>query len=311
MNHPLEGLSHILEETLTLLWSYITSPQKRLFVGYLSSAAILACWVYIRTRPPLSLTRYLFPKHVWLGRSAHIDYLLALVNGLLKVALVGQFVGFSYHVAQWSRATLESTLGAPSHSLGETETLVVYTVALLLAGDLSVYLVHRAMHQIPVLWRFHKIHHSATTLTPFTLLRVHPVELLVNNGRSILMAGLVTGMVSYFTAHRIDVVTFLGVNMASFLFFTLGANLRHSQIPLAYWSPVERILSSPRQHQIHHSNDPAHHDRNFGSKFALWDWIGGSLVLSKDTKELTYGLGSQESKQYTTLKQALFSPFRP
>ena len=59
-----------------------------------------------------------------------------------------------------------------------------------------------------------------------------------------------------------------------------GANLRHSHVKLKYPSFLEYIFISPHQHQIHHSDNPIHFNKNMGSKLAIWDWLLGTLVLS-------------------------------
>lgn len=54
--------------------------------------------------------------------------------------------------------------------------VLCFTLCHFLLDDLSKYLVHRALYRWPVLWAFHKVHHSAITLTPLTVYRTHPLE---------------------------------------------------------------------------------------------------------------------------------------
>ena len=101
------------------------------------------------------------------------------------------------------------------------------------------------MHKLPFLWEFHKIHHSATSLNPLTQYRIHPFELIINNIRSILIFGLVTGLFDYLSAHQIDKLVFLGVNVFHFIFLLLGANLRHSHVKLKYpkfWTTFAKTI---------------------------------------------------------------------
>ena len=165
------------------------------------------------------------------------------------------------------------------------------------------------MHKVPFLWEFHKIHHSATSLNPLTQYRIHPFELIINNIRSILIFGLVTGLFDYLSAHQIDKLVFLGVNIFHFIFLLLGANLRHSHVKLRYPKFLEYILISPFQHQIHHSNNPKHFSKNMGSKLALWDWMLGTLVLSKSVGKISFGV-DKDSSQFDSLLKNLLSPFK-
>lgn len=164
------------------------------------------------------------------------------------------------------------------------------------------------MHKIPFLWEFHKIHHSATELNPFTQYRIHPVELIINNARGIFVKGVITGIFMYMANGSISLYTFIGVNVFNFLFLFWGANLRHSHVRLKYFNFLEYILISPFQHQIHHSNKPEHYDRNLGSRFAFWDYLFGTLVRSENTGKIEFGLGEREDKDYQTFAQNLLNP---
>ena len=101
----------------------------------------------------------------------------------------------------------------------------------------------------------------------------------------------------------------MGVNVFHFVFIFLGANLRHSHVKLKYPKFLEYILISPFQHQIHHSNNPKHFNKNMGSKLALWDWILGTLVLSKSVGRISFGVDKDNSK-FDNLFKSLFNPFK-
>ena len=304
----MEYCSEILLASLDILWAQFASPDSRLFLGYWCTSFLLATWVYFRTRSTGSFLAFLAPKKSWYGPSFRLDIKLILFNSLFKVYLGGQFVYFSLALASGTKEGLEWVLGPLSPGLGPTQTLISYTLALLFLNDFAAYWLHRAMHEVPFLWRIHRIHHTATTLTPLTLLRVHPLELLLNHSRSIGVAGLTAGFFDYCSTSPLSLATFLGVSIGNFLFFAWGSNLRHSHIPLSYWNWLERIFISPHQHQIHHSVLPEHHHRNFGSKFALWDWAMGTLTMTEETRDLRFGVAMSEGKQ-PTLLAALGTPF--
>lgn len=196
-------------------------------------------------------------------------------------------------------------VGLRTVSLTVAETLLYYTITITIVGDLSVYLVHFLMHKVSFLWEFHKIHHAATSLNPITQYRIHPAELIINNARGIIVFGLITGLFDYLSNHQINMVTFIGVNAFSFVFLLLGANLRHSHVRLKYWNWVEYIFISPFQHQIHHSDKLAHFNKNLGSKLALWDWIFGTLLRSKQVTTVKFGLRKENSNYHSFLDNLL------
>jgi sterol desaturase/sphingolipid hydroxylase (fatty acid hydroxylase superfamily) len=166
------------------------------------------------------------------------------------------------------------------------------------------------MHKVPFLWEFHKIHHSATTLNPITQYRLHPVELILNNLSYFVVSAILMGVGDYFYQGVINQAVYAEVNIFAMLFLFWGSNLRHSHVKLRYFNFVERLVISPFQHQIHHSNNPAHFDKNLGAKFALWDWLFGTLIRSEKQKTLRFGLGSKESSHYDTFLKTLYQPFK-
>jgi sterol desaturase/sphingolipid hydroxylase (fatty acid hydroxylase superfamily) len=127
-------------------------------------------------------------------------------------------------------------------------------------------------------------------LTPLTVYRNHPVESLFFALRGVLATGLVTGIFFHLFRGRAVQADILGANAIGFVFNLVGGNLRHSHVWISYGRFLERILISPAQHQIHHSSDPSHYGRNFGSWLAIWDGLGGSLHLAGTERPLDFGL---------------------
>jgi sterol desaturase/sphingolipid hydroxylase (fatty acid hydroxylase superfamily) len=167
--------------------------------------------------------------------------------------------------------------------------VLLFTVVGFVADDFTRYVVHRAMHAFPALWQIHQVHHSAEVLTPATVYRVHPVEVFLHQVRGRATLGLVCGVFAY-VAPGATWVEVLGVDVMTFAWCALGANLRHSQVWLSYGPSIERLVISPAQHQLHHSADRAHWDRNFGSAFAVWDALFGTLLRAGPRQRLRYGL---------------------
>ena len=78
---------------------------------------------------------------------------------------------------------------------------------------------------------------------------------------------------------------------------------------LSYPTWLEKIFISPFQHQIHHSDNPAHFNKNLGSKLALWDWLFGTLVRSREVGKIQFGIG-QENKDFKSFWQNIYMPFK-
>ena len=299
----------LILEGLEMPISYLLNPSKRLFYFYLVSSLIIAYYVYYQSKIQYSFLKYLFHKKVWASKSAFVDYGLVFFNGIIKVFLIAPFLVFGLYFSIYVNDFLVDIFNYPSFSLSQTQTLVLFTISITMLTDFSTYIVHLVMHKLPILWEFHKVHHSATTLNPITQYRIHPIELIISNIKGILIFGITTGIFDYLSDHQVHKMMFFGANAFSFIFMFWGANLRHSHVKLKYFNFLEYVFISPFQHQIHHSNKPEHYDRNLGAKLALWDWMFGTLVLSKSVREIRFGLVEKDEKQLNSFLKNLWYPF--
>jgi sterol desaturase/sphingolipid hydroxylase (fatty acid hydroxylase superfamily) len=168
--------------------------------------------------------------------------------------------------------------------------LVVAAVAGFVATDFSLYWTHRIFHRYPGLWRAHKLHHSPPVLTPLTGFRFWPHEVFVHMASGGFFQGVALGMVAGAAGAQVSPMTLLGVNVLMLAWSLAFSHLRHSHVPIPYPRWLSHILISPHMHQVHHSSDPAHHDRNFGTTFAVWDWMFGTLYLPRRDERFRFGL---------------------
>ena len=95
---------------------------------------------------------------------------------------------------------------------------ILFTTTLFILDDAAKYVIHRALHRIPLLWCFHRVHHTAETLTPFTVYRTHPVEGIIFALRAIFVQALAIGVFFFFFGDRVELLTLLGANIFSFFF---------------------------------------------------------------------------------------------
>lgn len=288
-----------LRAGLTAPLGYPFDPASRIYWLFLVSAAamaLLALYLQSRCGPRggfFALAgRSLFSRRHWFNRSTATDLSLLLGNSTLRALLVIPLLGSHLLATLWVARTLQTHLGnAPDWQLHWFAIASLYTLTFFLVEDLSRFSLHMAMHRVPFLWRFHRLHHSAQRLTPLTLFRVHPVEMTLYYGRGLVVFGLVSGVFVYLFGRQLSGLDVLGVDILGFAFNFLGANLRHSHIWLTF-GPLERWLISPAQHQLHHSAAPEHRDRNFGTTLTLWDRLSGTHIpAGARPRRLVFGLG--------------------
>jgi sterol desaturase/sphingolipid hydroxylase (fatty acid hydroxylase superfamily) len=293
----------------------MVQTNKRIFYPYLLSSTLMA-FVYFRLvylkkqgHKSRSFFQYIFPKSIWWHRSAIIDYQLFFVNNILKILLVAPYLVAHLSAAYMVTSSWEKLLGYQDAVLLDVGYInLLYSIVFILIADFSRFFFHYCFHKIPFLWQFHKVHHTAEVMTPMTLYRVHPFEYICLKMRSVFIFGLVTGSFYFWFRTGLQPVSVLKIHGAIFVFNLLGANLRHSHIPIRFGQRLEKIFISPAQHQIHHSNAPIHYDKNFGSIFALWDRFFGTLEISSAQQNIKFGIEATEQKEYNTLIANIWKP---
>jgi len=268
---------------------YFFNMHQRVFWGYMLVALVLSVVVFWRQ---LELIKRQFSKEVLLHPSAKLDYVYFLLMGLIKVLIIIPLLIGVNEVALFMVLKMQSWFGYVERIRVDSDYLLVsYTLTLFIVNDFSRYWVHRLLHMVPFLWRFHRVHHSAEVLNPLTFYRVHPLENILFGLRYALVTGLVTALFIYFFGAGIGLIQFMGVNVIIFVFLLIGANLRHSHIPLGYGKRWEKWFISPYQHQLHHTTKYCH--QNFGSYLAIWDRVFGTLVTGKK-RNIVFGLPKEE-----------------
>jgi sterol desaturase/sphingolipid hydroxylase (fatty acid hydroxylase superfamily) len=167
----------------------------------------------------------------------------------------------------------------------------------LLGLDAVSYLWHRANHQIPILWRFHQVHHADASFHITTALRFHPGELLLA------------------LPVRLAAILALGVPPEGVLLFELVfgvANLvEHGNFDLpGRLDPLaQRLLITPALHRAHHACDWRDLDTNFGTVFSVWDRLARTFRASERERRVVTGLPTWSRLEPPSLGESLLLPF--
>ncbi|OUR96967.1 hypothetical protein A9Q84_11565 [Halobacteriovorax marinus] len=263
-------------------------PANRLYFLYLISSLII---VFLFSKEG----RKIFSKKYWLHQSAVFDYKIFLFNQFLKILVIIPLMFSVFQVSSLMLSFLYQVFGNVKALVVSDQNLVwIFTITSFVLNDFARFFMHFLMHKIPVLWNFHRTHHTATVLTPFTLFRNHPVEVLLSQFRNLISYSLISTIFLFLFNKQVGGVDILGVNIFGFAFNFIGSNLRHSHIFLGY-GPLEYFFISPAQHQIHHARASKFYDKNFGVAIALWDFIFGSLVISKKIEMTSFGVDELET----------------
>ena len=289
------------------------NSQQRLFYGYLLCALVIA-FIWLAKTTSLNLRSNLISAlglKQWRSRSAFADYKIIIINKAIFLFIVPLLIT-KLTIATAMFELMHQAFSQRIHlsnDIPRGAIIAAFTLFIFVLDDFARFYLHKLMHQIPWLWQFHNTHHSATSLTPLTVLRTHPVEGLLFALRSAVVQGLSIAVFIFFFADKVDLYTALKVNVLVFAFNIAGSNLRHSHIAIHYWRWLENILISPAQHQIHHSVEPRHFNKNYGATIALWDKLANSHCYSEPQHPLNFGLNKKQSASEHSLYNLYLAPF--
>jgi sterol desaturase/sphingolipid hydroxylase (fatty acid hydroxylase superfamily) len=232
---------------------------------------------YIKLVVPVALLALFWCWETWRpffgqpeGRGRHAVQNLAIA--LFNTVLLGLVAGLATAaLTDWSRRNeygLLRVLGVDGPGR--------FLLALVLL-DGWMYAWHRANHAIPLLWRFHRMHHSDRHMDVTTATRFHLGEYV---GSSVLRLGLIP-LVGF---ELWDLVVYDTLVIAVTQF-------HHADISIGRWDRWLRwLIVTPFMHKVHHSDRRLETDSNYSTLLSVWDRLFGSFRRRPDPKTLVFGL---------------------
>ncbi|MCZ6596714.1 MAG: sterol desaturase family protein [Planctomycetota bacterium] len=217
------------------------------------------------------------------------DLFYLVFNGHLYALLVGGVIG-------WIVLRAEGVLSAlsilPENRLMDGWPFAAQLVVYLLVSDFLQWSVHILLHRVPLLWQFHKVHHSVKVMDWAANFRFHWMELVVY--RSLLYVPLL----------------YLGGGGEALfvvaVFATSWGHFNHSNVSVEL-GPLGYVMNSPRMHMWHHdTSDEGGVFKNFGIVLSLWDWLFGTAFWPRDRAPERLGYPGDEDMPADLPRQVLF-----
>lgn len=299
-------MTQTLLDLVSVLAGPFVEPASRTWWGALLVSALVVAGFAAVKRPGWTWAGV---RAVLRHPSTKLDVQLYLGRQLLRWGFAVGGVGVAWLFATRAVRWMDGAVGRPDlTAVPEPVVVGLYALSLFVLGDLSRYLLHRVMHRVPALWALHQVHHSAEVLTPLTFHRLHPLESALYQARGVAVTGSMAALFFWLFRERATDLTLLGVPVAGLALNAVFGNLRHSHVWLRFPAAVEGVFLSPAQHQVHHSAEARHFDRNFGTWLAVWDRLGGSLLVSEEAPPARFGLDAPNHGH--DLLSAWFGPLR-
>jgi sterol desaturase/sphingolipid hydroxylase (fatty acid hydroxylase superfamily) len=212
----------------------------------------------------------LFPRHRGQPlRRAQVgtDLAYLLVTPLLNVVTITVAVVVGVASLAW----------LPGLALRPLVALVPASVAPLLGValfDFAIYWVHRWSHEVPLMWRFHAIHHSTQYLDWVSGFRIHPLD------GALLAPPFVFLLAAGFSPEYTGVLAAVQIVTGIFL----HANVRWR------WRPLHRVVITPEFHHWHHTAERNAIHSNYSVFLPLWDQLFGTYHMPRDRRPEHYGI---------------------
>ena len=143
---------------------------------------------------------------------------------------------------------------------------LVQVALLVVVMDFFRYWYHRWMHESPIGWRWHAVHHSSRRLYWLNGVRSHPLESLINN--------------------FIWVVPFTLIQAPAEIVFVAGivgriiGRFQHTNVDVDM-GVFDYIFSSAKNHRYHHSKKIEEGNSNYGGDVIIWDHLFGTFYMPK------------------------------
>jgi sterol desaturase/sphingolipid hydroxylase (fatty acid hydroxylase superfamily) len=173
--------------------------------------------------------------------------------------------------------------------------IAIRVVIGLLVVDFVDFSSHRLRHRIPLLWRFHTIHHSAPHMSFWASLRSHPVDVII--GGTLLA-------IPFLIVRESAMVFGLVFAIRTVLFYFHHSNVR------VRLGRLDSVFVTPQWHRIHHSTLHEHYDTNFGATLTIWDRLFRTALVPGPDDFPPVGLGPElcppDAENITGVPQALF-----
>jgi sterol desaturase/sphingolipid hydroxylase (fatty acid hydroxylase superfamily) len=158
----------------------------------------------------------------------------------------------------------------------------VQLLILFVVADFIQWNVHILLHRIPVLWEFHKVHHSVKEMSFNAHFRFHFMEtIFYKTALYIPLAMIGFGIQEFIIVH---------------LFTVLIGHLNHANLNWNY-GPLQYIFNNPRMHIWHHAKELPKHKpfgMNYGISLSIWDYLFKTNYVPKNGQNIELGFEGDE-----------------
>ncbi len=252
-------------------------------------AVSLIVWI-LEILFPWRKEQRLFRKDFWLD-TFYMFFNFFLLNLIVLIALSNSAEAFFNDIL--------GTVGlsVQSFQLFDVKSLPLWAGLLIffLVSDFVQWNTHRLLHRVPILWNFHKVHHSVKEMGFAAHLRYHWMEPVVYKSLLYVPIAIIGG----FDVQQVAIVHFSALAIG---------HLNHANLGWDY-GILKYIFNNPKMHIWHHAKHLPKERKygvNFGLSLSLWDYIFKTNHIPSDGRDIELGFSGDENFPQGFLEQELY-----
>lgn len=289
----MEKYSDIISKSYSGYWNYLKHQiiQVNHWDNFFYGLIIISFLVWIlEIAFPWRKEQSIFRKDFWLD-TFYMFYNFFLLNLIVLIALSNTTAEFFNDILGVFGWHIDSLQVFDVDDLPKGLGLFIFFII----SDFVQWNTHRLLHRVPLLWNFHKVHHSVKEMGFAAHLRYHWMEPVVYKSLLYIPIAIIGG----FDAQDVAIVYFFSIAIGHLNHANLGWN----------YGPLKYVLNNPKMHIWHHAKKMPEHVKfgvNYGLTLSVWDYLFHTDYIPYDGKDIELGFENDEAFPKNFLTQSIY-----
>ena len=289
----MEKYIDIIKNSYSGYWNYLKNELINInhwdnyFYGLILIS--IAVWL-LEIAFPWRKEQSIFRKDFWLD-SFYMFFNFFLLNLIVIIALSNTAAAFFDDMLDFIGLSVSSFQLFEVNQLPKILGLFIFFIV----ADFVQWNTHRLLHRVPILWNFHKVHHSVKEMGFAAHLRYHWMEPVVYKTLLYVPLAIIGG----FKAQDVAIVHFFNI--------TIG-HLNHANLGWDY-GVLKYVFNNPKMHIWHHAKELPKHAKfgiNYGITLSIWDYLFKTNHIPHDGRDIELGFDGDEHFPKDFIQQELY-----
>jgi sterol desaturase/sphingolipid hydroxylase (fatty acid hydroxylase superfamily) len=289
----MEKYIDIIKNSYSGYWNYLKNELINInhWDNYFYGLILISITVWLlEIAFPWRKEQSIFRKDFWLD-TFYMFFNFFLLNLIVLIALSNTAATFFDDMLGFIGLSVSSFQLFEVNQLPKVVGLFIFFIV----ADFVQWNTHRLLHRVPILWNFHKVHHSVKEMGFAAHLRYHWMEPLVYKTLLYVPLAIIGG----FKAQDVAIVHFFNI--------TIG-HLNHANLGWDY-GVLKYVFNNPKMHIWHHAKELPKHAKfgiNYGITLSIWDYLFKTNHIPHDGRDIELGFEGDENFPKDFIQQELY-----